>query len=41
MTGFELMVPFSTSGKAAPQKFQTETLPNKADKAIRPIEETI
>jgi hypothetical protein len=27
MTGFILMVPLNTSGKAAPQKFQTETLP--------------
>jgi ribosomal protein L11 methyltransferase len=28
MTGFELMVPLSTSGKALPQKFQTDALPN-------------
>ena len=27
MTGFKLMVPLSTSGKATSQKFQTETLP--------------
>jgi hypothetical protein len=27
MTGFKLMVPLSTSGKATSQKFQTEALP--------------
>ena len=33
MIGFKLMVPWSTSGKAAPQKIQTETPPGveKAD----------
>ena len=30
MTGFILMVPLNTSGKAASQKFQTETPPNCA-----------
>jgi hypothetical protein len=37
MTGFKLMVPLSTSGKATSQKSQTETYPCALDAAVAAV----